>query len=194
MTIRKTVWLLDVDGVVNVDEDEGDEAWSAYLEGRASDGRRSWHIRWAVDLVARIKEINARDDAEVRRCSTWCGPPAENLGDLIGVRLRSAWDEAIAPGTGEVERAKWNAARTVLAAGDRLVWTDDRLLSVITERWPASRAFELHRADALLVNPDPWVGLRPEDVADIFRFIERGAVRLGEDRDAGAPPDAYLLP
>jgi hypothetical protein len=68
------VWLLDVDGVVNVEE----PAWGAMPQNaRAFAEGIAWRMRWAPALRTRIRQLHRDRVVEVRWCSTWCARPGE---------------------------------------------------------------------------------------------------------------------
>src|SRR3954468_11461291 len=68
------VWLLDVDGVINVRR----PGWGAPpFHDVAYTGDIGWRLRWAPALTARIRRLHREGVAEVRWCSTWCSWPDE---------------------------------------------------------------------------------------------------------------------
>lgn len=161
----KAIWLLDVDGVINASR----AGWSAAprtktaLEG----GLIPWKIRFAPQLVRRIRVLHESGLVEVQWCTTWC-PDATQLEHMFGFpALARALSDADASAKGEVTRsAKVAAALAVLADGRRLVWTDD---DAIPELGP-ERA-ELDAAGALLIAPRANRGLRPEHLEQIETFL-----------------------
>jgi hypothetical protein len=162
----RTVWLLDVDGVINVAR----PGWGAAPRaGTVNSGGLPYRLRWAPALVARIRALQAAGDVDIRWCSTWCDD-ADHLERLFGLpRLGRAWSEAI---NGSYARiAKLAAARAVLDAGDRLIWTDDDAV-------PASgpdRDELVSTGRALLIAPAPNRGLQPDHLDVIEAFIATGA-------------------
>ncbi len=165
------IWLLDVDGVLNADR----PGWSAaprsrkltvpYVEPRTGFTTfQTFRLRWAPMLITRIKQLHAAGRAELRWCTTWC-PEADQLERLWGFPpLARAWTEDLY-GFRAVE-AKRAAAREVLAAGRRLIWTDDdafpRTGELVDELTAGGRA--------LLIKPDGRRGLQPADMDDIETF------------------------
>lgn len=167
-----TVWLLDVDGVINGSK----PGWSrAPFSAMVQDSTGSeWKIRWEPKLIDYIRKVHAEGLAEVVWCTTWC-PDADRLEKLWGLpELRRAWSE-YKRGYYAVE-AKREAARAVLAEGRRLVWTDD---DAFPRRGPLVDELTAD-GRALLVKPDGRGGLRPEDVDAIDAFLT-------------TPPEAALL-
>lgn len=161
--MAETTWLLDVDGVLNA----GKPGWSAApRKGTAFTYSDPWTIRWAPALIARVREIHKMGLVDIVWCTTWC-PWAEQIEGLMGLpELARAWCADLR-GSYAVE-AKRNAARDVLAAGKRLVWTDD-------DAFPHDRSvFTPDRA--LLIAPRPSRGLQPDDMDAIEAFVKDAVV------------------
>jgi len=161
------VWLLDVDGVINALR----AGWSAAPETVqiwSPADNYDYRLRYEPRLVDAIREIHVSGRAEVVWCTTWCSE-ADLLEEKFGLPpLAKAFTERF---TGEAaSRAKVAAAREVIAAGRRLVWTDD----VEVERH--AEECEPWAADgrALLIGPNPSRGLRPRHVQEIEEFLRVG--------------------
>lgn len=156
------VWLLDVDGVLNAAR----AGWGG--PGRAQrvhvDGLQL-RLRWEPKLIDRIRRLHTDQTIEVRWCTTWC-PFTSVLEHLWHLpRLGRAWDTMPA----DTWDAKVDAALGVLAAGRRLIWTDDDLD-------PADLPPELVDPDpgrALLIRPSASRGLRPEHLDEIELFATK---------------------
>lgn len=159
------MWLLDVDGVLNVTR----PGWGgAPLHQRvwSNSDKRSYPIRWSPALMDRIRALHNGGAVELRWCTTWC-PDADRLEDLWRLpRLLRALDANPMPRGPECWPLKLAAARAVLAAGRRLIWTDDEALP------PEGRAREKLTAGgrALLIEPRANRGLRPADLDEIESF------------------------
>ncbi|MGI5242905.1 hypothetical protein [Dactylosporangium sp. CA-139066] len=155
------VWLLDVDGVINVRR----PGWGAApRRGFAVAEGVGWPIRFAPALVGRIRQLHRDGVVEARWCSTWCSWPAEIERVLRMPPLDRAFGDVP-----DASVAKLAAARAVLLGGRRLVWTDD---VVVPE--PGPLYDELTAGGrALLIRPDPRRGLTPADVDEIERFARR---------------------
>ncbi|GAA3289043.1 MULTISPECIES: HAD domain-containing protein [Dactylosporangium] len=154
------MWLLDVDGVINVKR----PGWGAApFHDRAYALGAQWRLRWAPALIARIKRLQRDGVAEVRWCSTWCAWPDE-VERVFKLKLDRAFGEVP-----DYSVAKLAAARAVLRGGRRLVWTDD------VEVPQAGPLFdELTRDDrALLIRPDDRRGLTPAHLDAIEDFCKR---------------------
>jgi hypothetical protein len=167
---RMPVWLLDVDGVVNVRR----PTWGPDLcRGIAHSDGVDWPIRWAPALIARIRHLHGSGVVEVRWCTTWC-MDADELERLFGLpALGRALGADDLDGTEATDARKLAAARRVLAAGRRLVWTDD---TAVPRSGPLFD--ELTRGGrALLIRPHSRRGLRPADINRIRAFARGDAVR-----------------
>lgn len=157
------MWLLDVDGVLNVRR----PAWGPDLHrGTAHSQGVDWPIRWAPGLIDAILRLHYARLVEVRWCTTWC-PDADVLERLFALpELGRALSTADLATVHDADPLKLAAARRVRAEGRRLVWTDDTAV-------PASGP--LHdelTADGhgLLIRPQPKRGLRPRDLTRIETF------------------------
>lgn len=159
----RTVWLLDVDGVVNATR----PGWSApprsamaYADGQG------YRLRWEPKLIAAIHRVGKLADVDIVWATTWCDH-VDQLERVFGLDLPVAFGPRPAHLT--YDEQKVDAARQVLARGDRLIWTDD---NVVPAARGAHREFALAEADgrALLIAPKPSRGLRPEDVERIEAF------------------------
>lgn len=158
MTTAETVWLLDVDGVLNASS----PGWSAApYKGRAFADVDEYKLRWAPALVTRIKALRATGLVDVVWCTTWC-PWADQIERIMGFPgLGRAW---VDDKRGWYAReAKRGAAADVLARGKRLVWTDDEAFPYDRSGFPADRA--------LLIAPKPSRGLQPADMDAIEAFV-----------------------
>ncbi|MEU0553315.1 hypothetical protein [Dactylosporangium sp. NPDC006015] len=160
---RPPVWLVDVDGVINTRR----PLWGPDLRrGVARADGVDWPIRWAPALITRMRRLYDAGLVELRWCSTWC-PDAAELERLFGLPpLGRALTRAELAASLSTDALKFAAARRVLAAGRRLVWTDDTAV-------PATTLTAGGRA--LLIRPHPRRGLRPSDLTAIETFARRHA-------------------
>lgn len=175
--MSKTIWLLDVDGVLNA----SDPGWPLVPEQLSSRGRpvrevpksgfayaggTEWKMRWSYTLMQRLRKIANSGLVEIRWSTTWCGD-TDGLERLFGLpHFDSAWE--VRPDGGYVGDLKWETAKAVIDEGNRLIWTDDAEVPLFGSRcWK-----ELTRNDtALLISPAPRKGLQPEHFDEIERFI-----------------------
>ncbi|GGR89470.1 hypothetical protein GCM10010169_37120 [Micromonospora fulviviridis] len=162
------VWLLDVDGVLNVSR----PGWGApprRSQVWADSEAVSYQVRWAPALVARIRALHGCGAVEVRWCTTWC-PDAERLERLWGLPpLVRSLDADPMPRGSACWPLKRAAARAVVAAGRRLIWTDDEALPTAGPDRDALTA----DGRALLIAPRPSRGLQPADLDRIAAFAAR---------------------
>lgn len=163
--MTETVWLLDVDGVINA----GNPNWQQkpVEAGAMYDGRR-YTMRWAPSLIDEIRAIANSGLVTVTWCTTWCDEARqlEKLWDLP--ELPVAFSNLKTRYTGD---AKFSAAMGVLYDGKRLVWTDDTEV-------PMDGVFLDEIRDAgpnfLLIRPDEDKGLLVGDIHLIRQFIGMG--------------------
>jgi hypothetical protein len=163
--VGKPVWLLDVDGVVNTTRPGWGAAPSKSLVWSGADNT-SYLLRWSPLLVDRIRSLHLTGKVEIRWCTTWC-PEAERLERLWHLPgLPRALDADPMPRGAQCWPLKLEAARSVLAEGRRLIWTDDEALPP-----PGPERDEL-TADgrALLIAPQANRGLQPTDLHLIEKF------------------------
>jgi hypothetical protein len=164
---RPPVWLLDIDGVLNIRK----SAWHAAPRRiTLYTDTTEWIIRWAPQLVVRIAALAARRAVEVQWCSTWCVYPVQlrRLEVLTGLpRFASALPSRL---DRPVPLAKLEAAQRVLAEGRRLIWTDDDEVPA-PDREPTLHAELTAGGRGLLIRPDSRSGLTPEHLDQIEAFI-----------------------
>jgi hypothetical protein len=164
------LWLLDVDGVLNVlarSPSEGappPAGWLQWRSGEAVADGVPWPIRFAPSLAERVRRLHERGAVECRWLTTWGDDANEGLRRLLGL---PAFDVVPVPG----ETREWwklAAARALLAREPRrrLVWTDDEL-----GRHPEAVAWARgRRAPSLLLSPRPEAGLTPRDLREVEWF------------------------
>jgi hypothetical protein len=156
------VWLLDVDGVINVSR----PGWrTAPHRGIAYAQGMGWPMRWSPKLLDRIRSAHNSGMIEIRWCTTWC-PYAEQLEQLFGLPMlvRALTGEPIQGGPVS-DAMKLAAAYAVLDEGRALVWTDD---TAVPESGPDRAALQDRRA--LLLRPSSRRGLQPDDLDRIESF------------------------
>jgi hypothetical protein len=162
------VWLLDVDGVVNV---ERPGRWLRLRRGTAQAEGTTWTLSWSPRLVKRLGRLHDRGAVELRWCTTWC-PRAHELVRLFGLpRLDRALTDAqfassLIYGPGQVKAA---AALAVVEQERRpLIWTDD---AEIPRSGPVRERLDRAPVPSHVVIPDHRLGLQPADLQAIEAFI-----------------------
>lgn len=187
------LWLLDVDGVLNVVALQPDPfIWPRWQRGVArTDGRtRAWPISWAPDVVAQITAWRADGRVEVTWLTTWGHDANDELAALLGMpqlpvagsppsRIVPTVAQGAAGSHADVAGAdaedpltgrwwKFDVVRRLHTAHPQrpIVWTDDDLA---TE--PEVRAWMRAHTVSLLVAPDPRHGLTRAHLAAIEDFL-----------------------
>lgn len=157
------VWLLDVDGVINVDSPQWGQKPAT---GRATALGHTYDLHWAPKLVEAIRQIHEGEMAEVVWCTTWCAwaDQLEALWEL------PRFDRAFAEEDPRyVHRLKMESALGVIKVGRPLIWTDD---DAFMEHGP--RYDDLTRnGRSLLIRPRNTVGLKPRHIDEISEFCQR---------------------
>lgn len=171
---ERPIWFLDVDGVINA----YDGAWVPHSQvtSHMSVGGRRYKIKWERLLVSWIKKLSSAGLVDVRWSSTWCLAPSE-LERVFNLKLPNAFTVDIPDGVDpcsiairmQIPELKLNAVRDALAAGRRVIWTDD---DEVPSPWSALHADLTRGGRALLIKPDSDLGLQPEHVDEIERWIK----------------------
>jgi hypothetical protein len=163
----RTVWLLDVDGVLNVTRPGwGAAPHHATVYSRTTDLR--WPFRWSPRLLTRIHRLRDTGLVELVWCTTWCCD-ADALERLWRFPpLRRAFD-TLPDGHLERMALKLDAAQRVIDDGNRLIWTDDE----VPDAGPVRD--RLVAAGSLLISPSPRRGLQPADMDAIEAYAEAWA-------------------
>ncbi len=165
-TDPRPVWLLDVDGVVNTSRNAWSEAphnamvtWT----GGQGVGPVGYKFHWSPTLLRRIHRVRADGLVELVWCTTWCAE-AQRLEAIFKLpRLKRAFD-CYTKSQMDAWNYKVGAADQVLAAGRRLIWTDDDIPTF----GPLRDRFT--RDDALLITTVARRGLTPEHMNEIEAF------------------------
>jgi hypothetical protein len=165
---KRPIWLLDVDGVINASK----PGWGGPPRKRevfSKSSGRSFTIRWAPDLITRIRRIHRERLAEIRWCTTWCADASSLEAALSLPAFSRAFTEPINGRAAAM--AKLASASQVLAEKRRLVWTDD------SETPESGELYDRLTFDgqALLIAPHPSRGLQPEDLDAIEAFLKEEA-------------------
>jgi hypothetical protein len=189
---KPPLWLLDVDGVLNAVTPRPDRSvWPDWEQGYATAEGRRWPITFSPSVARTITRLHRTGTVEVRWLTTWGDDANGDLRTLLDLpELKVAgrrqhtgvrgWQRFGGAATTHAEVAgaaardeltgrwwKFDVVRAVLAAEpDRpLVWTDDDLAS-----FAGARTWLHDHADALLVAPDPEVGLTSRQLRAIEEF------------------------
>lgn len=165
-TVARTdvpVWLLDVDGVLNCTRPNwGERPWEAVVH---VDGV-PYKLRWSRKLIKRMLALYDAGKVEIRWCTTWC-PIAELVEKPMRLPAFQRAFLSCLPGR-KWDDVKLEAARDVLAAGRRLVWTDDTSIPTGDSDLDAAA----QAGQALLISPKSRTGLTPDQMDAIERFVK----------------------
>lgn len=171
--LRRPVWLLDIDGVLNAATKKPDgSVWPAeqWVHGHAEGGGNRWPILFARPVADFILETHDKGRAEIRWHTTW-QHDAGRVGKLLGLPDFPVHD---APEFRTLSTTWWKlpgALRVVEAEQRPLVWTDDDAAN----SWdlpPADRARLHDGAPTLIVAPSPNTGLTPKHLRQIDDFLD----------------------
>ena len=171
--------LLDVDGVLNA-LGRPPRGWPEYRTTRAVADGTVWPIAWAPAVVERLNGLAREGRAEVQWLTTWVDDAPADLAPRLGLD-----DFAVAGRHEDADGYAWwkeGVARAV-PDGRALVWLDDDLAVE-----GGARAWAQARPRTLAIAPDPLVGLSPDDLEQVERFLADpdAAEAVG---DAGARRD-----
>jgi len=168
------VWLLDVDGVLNA----ADPGWDGEpRQGRAVAYGVSYRVRWAPDLVGRIRQVHRSGTVEIRWATTWVDEIGE-IERLLGLpRFPLAFSGLGTAPAVAAPGVKWRAALDVVEVERRpLVWTDDAIPSLGRQL----RRLGAGGLPVMLVAPDPFTGLQPEHLDAIEAFLRDPWAAVGD--------------
>lgn len=159
----RTVFLLDVDGVINATR----PGWSAApFSGKAfcTDLGRWYKMRWAPQLISRLRMLLKNSYLTIVWATSWCGD-TDQLEELFKLL---ALPSAASKRMHRVDKA--DAALAVLKAGDRLIWADDEFVPE-----PGEDLYDelMSYPDVLLLKPDAQRGLRPSHLDQVDEFMLR---------------------
>jgi hypothetical protein len=182
------VWLLDIDGVLNVlapglpSAPWPADAWERRVVRAPVPDRGELELpiltaRPVLEFVTRVHEAGA----EIRWHSTWGDAAVTRLAPALGL---PPIELAVAPQWADEAAMWWKipAARDVAESGRRLVWTDDQLALYRTDPLCAGELAALDRWDgALLLSPGPRAGLGPDELDRVAEFL--GADFRGVERN-----------
>jgi hypothetical protein len=156
--MSKTVWLLDVDGVINSNR----PGWGGPPHARMVYPQgRPFRIRWEPELVERIWRLHNSGRVLIWWATSWADH-IDWIERSLGLPSFPLAHPVYGSGLSDVRSSKLEAARGVLECGWRLVWTDDDAI-------PGD--FALKDPRSLLIRPRPNRGLRPEDLVRIESFV-----------------------
>lgn len=158
--MAKITWLLDVDGVINASK----AGWSARpYSGTAYALGTGWKMRWAPQLIARMRKIHDEGSVAIVWATSWCGY-TDQLEQLF--KLPALPSAASTPMSGS---QKYRAAQDVVDSGRKLIWTDDEFTPEFGPWYDELTKYN----SSLLIRPRASRGLRSTDLDMIDQFILR---------------------
>lgn len=160
------VWLLDVDGVVNARRPAFD---APFAQGHAFVDGVTYRLQWAPALTRYIKSVHKRRQAEVRWATTWVDHIHQVERLLRLPAFRTAFRGlGTSPAVAAPERKLAAALHVVEVERRPLIWTDDDAIPVAGTELDRLQDAEV---PVLLIAPDSFEGLRPEDLRRIDAFL-----------------------
>lgn len=162
------VWLLDIDGVINADENA--DAWHSadWIDRRVRFGHGRVRVFAARPVLDFIRHVHANGLADIRYHTTW-QHDAHHLGAVFGLPRLPVQDAAeYAHGGRLTTWWKLPVVWRLIAAGHRVVWTDDDIEASLMD----AQKLRLEDAGALIVSPDPTTGLRQTDLDKIATYLD----------------------
>lgn len=120
---NKPVWMLDVDGVINIDQ----MAWGGLVIRRTAYSNSTPHaFKFSADLVNRIREIIHSQKVEVRWLTTWA-EEANQLERMFGwpVLTRALPDEDCTADQQGIAKIR-EVLKVINEEKRPLIWTDDQ--------------------------------------------------------------------
>lgn len=151
-------FLLDVDGVINAYAAPADVDLVTRIV--VLDGY-PYRIRIRPPVLAAIHAWHAHPMVDLRWCTTWQHDANTTLAPAFGLPQLP-----VVPGFRADADWKRHSAERSLAEGTPLIWCDD-----VHATWTLVTGSADRRTAALLVAPDPEVGLTPAHLDRIGRFI-----------------------
>lgn len=181
MTDDRPVWLLDVDGVINVvAAGDHSSSWPRQAWRRIA-SINGWPILVATPVLDFLRLVHELDAAEIQWNTTWqhdaprCLAPALDLPDWPVAEERDFAAEHDSYLLSEWSWWKLHAAQQVVLTEERrLVWTDD---DIDHERRSNDALSELLMSERVCaISPSPYRGLTPQHLTRIAQFLG-----IGED-------------
>lgn len=166
--MKKPVWLLDIDGVVNA---------VAHLDGMVNTKVMGFPINYSPKVIEFIKAVHADERAEIRWHTTWQESARSKFAPAVGLPDFPVADNGPRH-DGAGGRGWWKdraAHDVVFVEGRPLLWTDDDLNymsrhSPVTDS-PKTRELAKH-PNARLISPLPGLGLTDANMVAAMWFID----------------------
>lgn len=153
-----TIWLLDIDGVVNAFSKQSPFSTPFKSATIFADGL-GWTFNYHPEVLSAITSA-LEAGVDVRLSSTWVEAP-EVLWAEFGFKLPLAFE---APDDRRrISVLKLWTAQDLVKQGERVIWTDDDVITT----WDEQRSND----QKLFIRPSPNKGLTPDHLEKISAFI-----------------------
>jgi hypothetical protein len=162
------VWLLDIDGVLNVLAGRGTapkDRWQDLVQTEVSDGETVWPITYSPTLMERIRDLHMCGRVEVRWLTTWADA-VHDLARHIGLPAATVVTGDSEDAAGGQGWWKFRCAVEVARVTDRVVWTDDEL-PLHRRAWEWAQA----QPNVLAPHVKPTVGITPGQMQAIQDWL-----------------------
>jgi hypothetical protein len=160
------VWLLDVDGVLNVTK----PGWGGPpRHGEVAYGEQVFRMNWAPQLIAELVRLHRSRAVEFR----WTTTLVDHI-DQVGAMMRlprfpTAFSGLPSDPHVKAPTLKTDAALHVVGQEQRpLIWTDE---DAIPTSGTLLRRLQGRGLPLLLIAPDPRRGLQPADLHAVTEFL-----------------------
>ncbi len=167
------IWLLDLDGVINVIAKKPRDGWGdyAYTAARADTGGIAFKICYSPTFVRLLNLLHAKNVVSFGYLTTWEDAGHRQFAPAVGLdvgRWVAGFDYAAGTSWWKLLAAKKLAGSTD-ATGELLIWTDDDIKHQVE---PEEMPELLPRDRSIVICPDETKGLTPEEFESILRAIE----------------------
>lgn len=165
----KPVWLLDVDGVINVVNRKELVAGSDLESGVALDPDQiGWKILWHTTIIDRINALS--DVLDIHWLTTWKSHAQSQIAPLVGLNRFPVLPETSPRPNNTVwwKRTQVAVWQNTAQYKRPLVWTDDELYDWAADTKWAQRQFP----GSLIIGPKEKVGLTHEHLDQIEAWVE----------------------
>jgi hypothetical protein len=170
-TVR-TLWLLDIDGVINAVPEWGHgtplHVWDTWISKDVKNSTDTWPILVAQPVLDFLIYIHESGLAEIRWHTSW-QEEALDFGDSFGLPTFHVQPCPEAMKNGTPSWWKLPTVQRELSTGRRVLWTDDH---INREMNGGTRRLLGLLPHLKMVVPNTATGLSPDDLVDILYFLE----------------------
>lgn len=169
LAAAKAVWLLDIDGVLNVIGTPPYGQWDDYRVSWAAFDGFGVELLYSPTLVKLLNQLYAKGIVHFRWTTTWTYDGPRNFAPAVGLHIGAD----VCPGADMDDLYNWwkfTEFQRTMAEGRPVIWTDD---DIETEPKAVKIASLLHPDEATIICPATLVGLTPSEVGLILDTLER---------------------